>query len=216
MDLRRESSARSVRTSRSGGSRVSAWATRWPKGALLPSNGASGRGSCREGGPKRGEMTQQPIVQEGSAQAKRRSPHGRLGLWHRPGAAARHGRGDRPSGRLAAPRWPSSSGAGNIFRGVSGRLARDRPGHRRLHGDAGHGHELHGAAGCAAEAGYRLTGAVGDPHAGDLRALHPGAGHPPSGEGQSGDLRGRHGQSLLQHRHSRRAACLGDRGRMPA
>ena len=48
--------------------------------------------------------------------------------------------------------------------------------------------------------------AVGHPDGHGLRALYPPPRHPPHGEGPGGDLRRRHRQSVLHHRHRRGAA----------
>ena len=56
-------------------------------------------------------------------------------------------------------------------------------------------------------------GADRDPHGAGRRALHPPPGHPPPREGPGRDLRRRHRQPVLHHRHRRRAAGRRDRGR---
>ena len=85
--------------------------------------------------------------------------------------------------------------------------------HRRLHGHAGHRHQRAGPAGRAREGRLPDARAVGDRDAGGGRALHPPAGHPPPREGPRRDLRRRHRQPVLHHRHRGRAAGGGDRRR---
>ena len=82
-----------------------------------------------------------------------------------------------------------------------------RPGQRRLYGHAGDGDERARHAERAREDRRRHPRPVGDPDGDRLRALYPpprGAAH---GEGPGGDLRRRHRQSLLHHRHRRRACA---------
>ena len=54
---------------------------------------------------------------------------------------------------------------------------------------------------------------VGDHGLGGGGAVHPPPRHPPPGEGPDRDLRRRHRQPVLHHRHGRRAALAGDRRR---
>ena len=73
-----------------------------------------------------------------------------------------------------------------------------------------------GPAGHARAARPAHPGADGHPHGAGRRALHPPPGHPPPREGPGRDLRRRHRQPVLHHRHARRAAGRRDRGRRPA
>ena len=84
------------------------------------------------------------------------------------------------------------------------------PRHRRLHGHARHGAQRAGAAGRAREAGRRHAGAVGDHDLRGRRALHPPPRHAPPREGPRRDLRRRHRQPVLHHRHRGGAARARD------
>ena len=69
-------------------------------------------------------------------------------------------------------------GGGNIFRGVSGAsqgIDRATADYMGMLATVMNSVAL---AGRTAQAGLRLAGAIGHRHAGDLRALHPGQGHP--------------------------------------
>ncbi len=101
-------------------------------------------------------------------------------------------------------------GGGNIFRGIEAGNARHRAGDRRLHGHAGDGDERARDAGRARADRRADPRPVGDPDGHRVRALHPPPRHAPPGEGPGGDLRRRHRQPLLHHRHRRGAARLGN------
>ncbi len=104
-------------------------------------------------------------------------------------------------------------GGGNIFRGVAPGRRRDGPRHRRLHGDARDADERARAAGRAAPRRRGVAGPVGAAHRPGGRALHPRPrAAPPRGK-QGRDLRRRHRQPVLHHRHRGGAARAGDGGR---
>ena len=123
--------------------------------------------------------------------------------------AARDPRHPRPR-RARSRSW---SGGGNIFRGVSDsaqgmdRVAADHMGMLAT--------VINGArpAGRARAGGRLHARALRDRDARGGRAVHPPPRHPPPGEGPRRDLRRRHRQPLLLHRHRRRAARDGDQGR---
>ena len=81
-------------------------------------------------------------------QAQRGGPGRQAGLRHRPGGPDRGFAQRDPGGpRSSAASSRSSSAAATSSAGIAGEHARHRPGDRRLHGDAGHGDQLPGAAG---------------------------------------------------------------------
>ena len=101
-------------------------------------------------------------------------------------------------------------GGGNIFRGVSGAAS----GMDRAQADymgmlATVMNALARAVG-AGKARRPDPGAVGHPDGLGLRAVYPPAGGAAHGKGQGGDLRRRHRQSVLHHRHRRGVARGGD------
>ena len=94
--------------------------------------------------------------------------------------------------------------------------------HRRLHGDAGDGHQRAGSPGRAREGRPADAGPVGHRDAGGRRALYPTALDPSPREGAHRNLRGGHGQPVLHDGHrgspaGRRDRCRrdheGDEGR---
>ncbi len=106
---------------------------------------------------------------------------------------ARRRGGDRGRRRQHLPR-PRGGGRGH------------GPGHRRLHGDAGDGAQRADAPGRAREARRAHAGDVGDRRQGGRRALHPPPRDAPPREGPGRDLRRRHRQPVLHHRHRGGAA----------
>ena len=74
-------------------------------------------------------------------------------------------------------------GGGNIFRGIAAARRGHGPRPRRLHGHAGDGDQLAGAAGRAGVARRAHARPVGHRDGAGRRAVHPAAGHPPPREG---------------------------------
>ena len=80
------------------------------------------------------------------------------------------------------------------------------PRHRRLHGHAGHRDERAGPAECAGAAGRAGARPLGHPDADRLRELRALQGAASPGERARRDLRRRHRQPFLHHRHDGGAA----------
>ena len=106
-------------------------------------------------------------------------------------------------------------GGGNIWRGTDGGQWRHGPRHIRHHGHAGHGDQRPGPPGRPRAAGAAHAGAQRPVDGRGGRALHPPSRHPAPREGPDRDLRGRHGEPVLHHRHAGRAPRRGDRRRAP-
>ena len=96
------------------------------------------------------------------------------------------------------------------------RARRHGPGHRRPHGHAGDRDERPRAAGRPRVPRQLRAGHVRGPGPGSLRGLHPPPRRAPPGEGALRDLRGRHRQPVLHHRHGGLAARDRDRRRPAA
>ena len=186
---------RSARTSPSGASPCSSLASSGEPGDDCPARRTAGRRGLPAGG----------------AEALGRGADGRRALRHRPRAH----RGDRPPGEGA----PHERGV-DVAIVVGGGQHLPRPaGHGHRHGPRDgrlHGHDRDDAQrardpGRAGEARPDDPGAVGDRHAGGGRAVHPAPRDPPPREAAGRDLRRRHRQPVLHHRHDRRAAGARDR-----
>ena len=191
-------SPRSARTSASGASR----GTRSARSCERPRpDGRRHRRSA--GGPLRAHPAQDLAARRSSATA----PTGSI----------------PPSARIVATQVAAAHragvqvglvvGGGNIFRGLAAARARDGPGDRRLHGDAGDRDERPRAPGRPRARRRADPGHDRDRHERGRRAVHPAAGDPPPREGPRHALRGRDRQPLLHDRHRRRAAGRRDRRR---
>jgi uridylate kinase len=93
-------------------------------------------------------------------------------------------------------------GAGNIYRGLQGAASGMDRATGRLHGHARDRPQRAADPGRAREAGLPHPRAVGDPDPGGRRAVHPAPRDAPPREGPRRDLRRRHGQPVLHHRHA--------------
>ena len=120
--------------------------------------------------------------------------------------AGRADRGPDPRGRRARGRDGGRRRRRKHLSRPRGGRPRHGPGDRRLHGDARHGAQRADPPGRAREARRPHPGAVGDPGHRGRRALHPPPRDPPPREGPDRDLRGRHGEPVLHHRHGGGAA----------
>ena len=121
-DLRREWSARSARTSRSGGSPASAWATRWPKeapSAVQQDLGARSQ-APRGRAPKRGDMTQQPVCKRVLLKLSGEALMGDLQYGIDPERLRAVAQEISQVVASAAPRWPSSWGRATSSAGCPG------------------------------------------------------------------------------------------------